>query len=199
MPPIFTDQPALIGVFVVSVLLWRVTETVLDIRSVGRLRAGAQRQDRGSRLILAGFVVLGVFFGTIIAFQIPATTITIERTYLFWTGILLMYMGIALRVYAVNRLGAYFTTTLATAPGQTVVETGPYRLIRHPSYTGFLITLFGYSLCLTNWLSLLVIMGCALIGFGYRIHVEEQVLQEQLGQQYREYMRRTKRLIPFVV
>jgi protein-S-isoprenylcysteine O-methyltransferase Ste14 len=88
---------------------------------------------------------------------------------------------------------------VAVAPGQTVIETGPYRLIRHPSYTGFLITLLGFGLCLTNWLSLLVIMACALIGFSYRIHVEEQVLQEQLGQRYQEYMRRTKRLIPFVL
>lgn len=199
MQPVFVDQLALIVVLVVTVLVWRVTETVLDIRSVGRLRRGVQRQDRGSRLILACFVVLGLFFGTIIAFQVPATIITGARTFLFWVGILLMYVGIALRVYAVNRLGAFFTTTLATAPGQTVIETGPYRLIRHPSYTGFLITLFGYALSLTNWLSLLVIMGCALIGFGYRIRVEERVLQEQLGQPYQEYMRRTKRLIPFVV
>ena len=72
-------------------------------------------------------------------------------------------------------------------------------LIRHPSYTGLLITLLGYGLSLTNWLSLLVLMGCALIGFSYRIHVEEHVLQAQLGQRYQEYMRRTKRLIPFVL
>ena len=57
----------------------------------------------------------------------------------------------------------------------------------------------GYGLSLTNWLSLLVLMGCALIGFSYRIHVEEHVLKAQLGQRYQEYMRRTKRLIPFVL
>jgi protein-S-isoprenylcysteine O-methyltransferase Ste14 len=76
---------------------------------------------------------------------------------------------------------------------------GPYRLIRHPSYTGLLILFLGYGLCLTNWLSLLVLMGCALIGLGYRINVEEHVLEARLGQPYHEYMRRTKRLIPFVL
>jgi protein-S-isoprenylcysteine O-methyltransferase Ste14 len=81
-----------------------------------------------------------------------------------------------------------------------VISSGPYRLIRHPSYTGFLITLLGFGLSFTNnWLSLLVIMGCALLGFSYRIQVEEHVLQAQLGQRYQEYMRRTKRLIPFVL
>jgi protein-S-isoprenylcysteine O-methyltransferase Ste14 len=57
----------------------------------------------------------------------------------------------------------------------------------------------GFGLSSTNWLSLLVLMGCALIGLSYRIHVEERVLQEHLGQRYQEYMRRTKRLIPFVL
>jgi len=88
---------------------------------------------------------------------------------------------------------------VAVAPEQTVIETGPYRLIRHPSYTGFLITLLGLGLSSTNWLSLLVLMGCALIGLSYRIHVEERVLKAHLGQRYQEYMRRTKRLIPFVL
>jgi protein-S-isoprenylcysteine O-methyltransferase Ste14 len=96
-------------------------------------------------------------------------------------------------------LGRSFTTSVAIAPDQIVIETGPYRLIRHPSYTGILITLLGLGLSLTsNWLSLLVIIGCALIGFSYRIRVEEHVLQESLGQRYQDYMQRTKRLIPFV-
>jgi protein-S-isoprenylcysteine O-methyltransferase Ste14 len=112
---------------------------------------------------------------------------------------LLMYAGIALRLYAMIVLGAFFTTTVAVAPEQPVIDSGPYRRIRHPSYTGFLLILLGFGLSLMNWLSLLVIMGCALIGFGYRIRVEEDALQEQLGQRYREYMRRTKRLIPFVL
>jgi protein-S-isoprenylcysteine O-methyltransferase Ste14 len=76
----------------------------------------------------------------------------------------------------------------------------PHRLIRHPSYSGLLIILLGFGLSLTNnWLSMFVIMGCTLIGLGYRMHVEEHALQAELGQRYREYMRRTKRLIPFVL
>lgn len=110
-----------------------------------------------------------------------------------------MYAGIALHFYTITVLGAFFTTTAAIAPEQTVIEAGPYRLIRHPSYTGFLLILLGFGLSLTNWLSLLVIMGCVLIGFSYRIRVEEHVLKAHLGQRYQEYMRHTKRLIPFVL
>ncbi len=57
----------------------------------------------------------------------------------------------------------------------------------------------GFGLSSTNWLSLLALMGCALLGLSYRIHVEEHVLQEHLGLRYQEYTRRTKRLIPFVL
>src|SRR5258708_6056524 len=198
MQPLFAHQP-LLGVLVASLLIWRVMEAIVDIRTRSRLRAGARRQDRGSRVVLIGVLMLGILAGILLASKDPATAITSARPCLFWLGILLIYAGIALRLYAIHVLGASFTTTVAVAPEQTVIETGPYRLIRHPSYTGLLITLLGLGLSLTNWLSLLVIMGCALLGFSYRIHVEEHVLQEHLGQRYQEYMRRTKRLIPFVL
>ena len=103
------------------------------------------------------------------------------------------------RLYAINVLGAFFTTAVAVAPEQTVIETGPYRLIRNPSYTSLLLSLLGLGLNYANWLSLLGLMTCALIGLSYRIHVEEHVLTAHLGQRYQEYMRRTKRLIPFVL
>jgi protein-S-isoprenylcysteine O-methyltransferase Ste14 len=199
MQPLFTHNLALLGVLLVSLLIWRVVETSLDIKSRKRLHAGAQRQDKGSLTILFVLIALGVLLGSLLAFTVPAAAITIGRAFFFWLGILLIYAGIAFRLYAIHTLGAYFTTAVAVAPDQTVVETGPYRLIRHPAYTGFLITLLGYGLCLTNWLSVLVMMGCALIGFSYRIHVEERVLREQLGQRYQVYMRRTKRLIPLVL
>ncbi|GHO59542.1 hypothetical protein KSB_80170 [Ktedonobacter robiniae] len=151
-------------------------------------------------MVLLCLIMSGLLLGILLALKIPATAITSAPNIFFWLGIVLMYTGMILRLYAIQVLGRSFTTSVAIAPEQTVIETGPYRLIRHPSYTGILITLLGLGLSLTNnWLSLLVIMGCALIGFSYRIRVEEHVLQEHLGQRYQEYMRRTKRLIPFVL
>jgi protein-S-isoprenylcysteine O-methyltransferase Ste14 len=200
MQPLFTHNPLELGVWVGSFLIWRVMEVGVDIRTFKRLRAGIQRRDKGSHVVLLCLIVFGLLLGVLLALKVPATAITSAPDILFWLGILLIYAGIALRFYAIKVLGRYFTTSVAVVADQQVVEAGPYRLIRHPSYTGFLITLLGFGLSLTNnWLSLLVIMGCALIGFSYRIRVEEHVLQEQLGQQYQEYMRRTKRLIPFVL
>ena len=199
MRPLFAHNLLDLGVWLAGLLIWRVMEVSLDIRTLKRLRAGIQRQDKGSHVVLLCLIVFGILLGLLLAFKVPATAITSASIFFFWLGILMMYAGIALRFYAITALGAFFTTTVAVAPEQTVIEAGPYRLIRHPSYTGFLIILLGFGLSLTNWLSLLVIMGCALIGFSYRIRVEEHVLKAQLGQQYQEYMLRTKRLIPFVL
>jgi protein-S-isoprenylcysteine O-methyltransferase Ste14 len=134
-----------------------------------------------------------------VAYQVPVATIGTGRAVAFWLGVLFMYGGIVLRLCAVITLGAYFTTAVATVHEQHVVMRGPYRYIRHPSYTGFLLILVGFGLCVGNWLSPLVMVGVALIGFSYRIRVEERMLQEHLGQPYRTYMERTKRLIPYVV
>jgi protein-S-isoprenylcysteine O-methyltransferase Ste14 len=200
MQLLFAHNPLEPGVWVASFLIWRVMEAGVDIRTFKRLRAGARRQDKGSHMVLLCLIVIGLLLGLLLALKVPAAAMTSAPDLLFWPGILLMYAGIALRFYAIKCLGRYFTTSVAVAAEQTVVETGPYRFIRHPSYAGFLITWLGVGLSLTNnWLSLLVIMGCALAGFAYRIHVEERVLQERLGQRYQEYMQRTKRLIPFVL
>lgn len=199
MQPYFANQPALLGIFTVSILIWRVMEAGIDIRSFTRIRAGAKRQDRGSHVVLLVLISLGILLDLLVTFRVPATAIPFARPLLFWTGIGLIYVGMALRLYAITVLGAFFTTDVAIAPQQSVVAAGPYRYIRHPSYTGILILLLGFGLCMTNWLGLLILMVCSILGFGYRIHVEEQVLLSQLGQSYQHYMQHTKRLIPFVL
>lgn len=200
MQPLLTHNLLDLGILLASLLIWRVMDASVDIRTYKRLHAGASRRDKGSHVVVLCLIVFGLLLGILLALKVPGTALTNASLFLFWLGILLMYVGIALRLYAITVLGVFFTATVAVAPEQTVIEAGPYRLIRHPSYTGFLLTLLGFGLSLTNnWLSLLVIMGCALIGFSYRIHVEERVLKAHLGQHYQEYMRRTKRLIPFVL
>jgi len=199
MQPPFVHNLLLLSVLLVSFLIWIVIEAIVEIRQRKRFRAGAQRQDKGSLVVVAGTVGLGTALCALLALTVPATAITSARAFLFWLGILLVYAGIAFRLYAINVLGASFTSTVAITPDQRLIEAGPYRLIRHPAYTGVLITLLGFGLCYTNWLSLLVMVGCALLGLSYRIRVEEHVLKAHLGRRYQEYMRRTKRLIPFVL
>ena len=79
-----------------------------------------------------------------------------------------------------------------------LVERGPFRMVRHPSYTGVLLAFVGLALTLDNWAALLVILLPISMAFIHRMNVEENALSDALGRQYTDYMRRTKRLVPFI-
>jgi len=177
---------------------WLVSEFLIGVISfVRRARTGSARQDRWSGPALIAFLFLAILLGFNLARRVPAAAIT-PHTFVFDLGIAVAVLGIVIRGYAVLSLGRFFTTRVMTQPGQTVVERGPYRWVRHPSYTGALLTVLGILLCQTNWLAL-ACFPLALPGFVYRINVEENALIAALGEAYRDYMRRTKRLVPFVV
>ncbi|GCF06573.1 methyltransferase family protein [Dictyobacter arantiisoli] len=199
MQPLFTQNLLFRNVFLGGFVIWVVMETILGIRQLAHLHAGAQLQDKGSRVVVGVTFALGIILCLQLPHVVPAAAITSASSFISWSGLALIYAGLAFRLYAIKVLGRYFTPSVAVVTDQQVVEDGPYKLIRHPAYTGLLIMFLGFGLSSTNWLSLLALMGCALIGLSYRIHVEERVLQEHLGQRYQEYMQRTKRLIPFML
>ena len=197
MQPLFVSNQLYALIFAAAYLIWLVPEM---IRSFSRRRgAGTNARDRFSGIILIAGIWIGNAVAFNVAFDSPALAIFWDRTLLFWSGIFLMLAGVAFRWYAIHVLGQYFSVVIAIQPGHKVVEDGPYRYVRHPSYSGALITLLGIGLVLGNWLSLLALVFFAVLGYGYRIFVEERVLQEAFGDSYRDYMKRTKRIIPFVI
>lgn len=113
-------------------------------------------------------------------------------------GLIIMGIGILVRSIAIAQLGRFHTPNVAVLADHRVVDSGLYRHVRHPSYLGALIAFLGCSLALGNWLSLLVIMALSIVAYLYRIHEEEAALTASLGDQYRDYCRRTRRLVPFV-
>ena len=147
---------------------------------------------------MLALLALSLISAALAALLLPGAALIHGRTVVFGLGIALILVGTALRTYAIRVLGRYFVITVAVGPDQQVVERGPYRLIRHPSYTGVLLSLLGFGLVLTNWASLAAIILCNAVGFGYRVMVEERVLARALGQPYITYMRRTRRLIPYI-
>lgn len=125
-----------------------------------------------------------------------------QGCYLPWPGLALktgyglFVVGMLIRWQAIFYLGRFFTTNVAIASDHRVIDTGPYRYIRHPSYAGSMIQLAGFCLSFNNWASMLIIfIPCFLVNH-WRIHVEEKALLEALGEPYRRYVARTKRLIP---
>ena len=111
---------------------------------------------------------------------------------------ILFLAGLVLRWYSIGYLGRYFTVNVAIDPEHELVDAGPYRRVRHPSYTGALLAFVGLGFCLGNWLSILFLSVPIVIAFMRRIQIEESAMMEALGRDYRDYMRRTECLIPFV-
>jgi len=116
----------------------------------------------------------------------------------FATGMVILVAGIALRLWSFLVLGQYFTFTVKVSPDQPVVATGPYRLLRHPSYAGGLLAIIGVGVLNGNWASLaaLVLMFGSMVV--WRIHTEERALLTTLDGRYRAYAAHHKRLVPLV-
>jgi protein-S-isoprenylcysteine O-methyltransferase Ste14 len=184
------DATALLQVTVVG---FAVSEVRIRLRSARN--SGGDRVDRGS--IVA--VVLGIGAGALTAVwcavRVSSTSIP-GGWRVVVVGVVLMWLGIALRQWALLALGAYFTVLVQVRSRQKVVDAGPYRWVRHPSYTGLLLTLVGLGVALSNWLSLIALAVLPTAGVVVRIRVEEAALLSALRSPYREYAERRRRLVP---
>lgn len=138
-------------------------------------------------------VSIGVFLGMRGIGFIPG----ISR-WVFPLGLFLIVAGLIVRWTAVFTLRHYFTSNVRILPEHRLVQSGPYRFIRHPAYSGALLSFLGLGLVFANWLSLLIIFVPVTAAFLYRIRVEEAALREAFGETYRAYCRKTRRLIPGV-
>jgi protein-S-isoprenylcysteine O-methyltransferase Ste14 len=190
----YTDPGARIAFYIVfgAFLLLE-----LRVRLGSALNRGGQREDRGSFALLYIATAGGVGGAFALAGNVHAA-IASGRWPLFVVGEALMVVGVVIRQWAVRLLGRFFTIDVRVHPGQAVVDTGPYRLVRHPSYTGLLLTLTGLGLALGNWAALAVVIVLPSVALVNRIRVEERALTDGLGEPYRRFAASRARLIPGV-
>ena len=111
-------------------------------------------------------------------------------------AVVLFVAGLILRWWAIVILGRFFTVDVTIERDHELVERGPFRLVRHPSYTGVLLAFLGWTLTLRNWVAMAVVLVPIFVAFVRRMNVEENALRGALGEPYERYMRRTKRLLP---
>jgi protein-S-isoprenylcysteine O-methyltransferase Ste14 len=111
-------------------------------------------------------------------------------------GVAAIVAGSLARQWAISTLGRSFTLDVRVTDDQQVVTSGPYRWVRHPSYTADILAFIGVGPALSNWLSLLVITVLPLLGLIRRIHVQEAALLTNLGEPYRNFASGKKRLLP---
>jgi protein-S-isoprenylcysteine O-methyltransferase len=176
-------------------LAFGLSEVALGIFK--RSGTSSRDTDRSSLRVLWAVILASVAVAIMAARMVPqARSDWLARGYAL--GAALFVAGLVLRWYAIIYLGRFFTVDVAIAADHRVVDSGPYRSIRHPSYTGVLLAFLGYGICLGNWLSLAAVTLPIGWAFMRRIEVEESVLNGALGESYAAYSRHTKRLVPWV-
>lgn len=178
-------------------MIYFVSELLLSITRRAPKSANVREADHSSLRFLWIFIVLSIVFSIWITNHLRGAAIPHPH---FWLmiGVVLFVVGLTLRWWAIVQLGRFFTVNVAIAKDHQLIESGPYRLVRHPSYTGVLVAFVGYGLSLGNWAGLLALLLPIFIAFLYRMNVEERTLREALGERYISYCARTRRLLPFV-
>lgn len=195
MPLIYTNATyALLFVFVF--LLWALSELLGPVRWSHAKQGKGKRRDRRSLFLGVVSGGAGVIFALASPFLLPAASI--PQASFFFVGMACVALGVGWRWYAILTLGRYFTAEVIIQERQTVVSSGPYHYVRHPSYTGVLVIVAGLGLLIGNWASVLVIVAGLFFPLLYRMSIEEYEMSEAF-EEYAQYMRRTRwRLIPYI-
>jgi len=175
--------------------VYLISELLLTATRRSRSRTGT-KQDRSTLRVVWLVIIVSVAAGIYVAKHWPAAALPHARS--LFAGVVLFVAGLLLRWWAIITLGRFFTVDVTIEKDHELVERGPFRMVRHPSYTGVLLAFVGVALSLGNWAALLVILLPIGAAFIHRMNVEENALSDALGPQYTDYMRRTKRLIPFI-
>jgi protein-S-isoprenylcysteine O-methyltransferase Ste14 len=163
----------------------------------GAKRAGSK--DSSSTKVILGGTAMASFLAYPAAFVNAWSFPKNWQVPLFVAGVLLIILGSLLRRYCWRVLGEYFTGDVKARPDQPVITSGPYRLVRHPSYTAGMMMLVGVGLALGNWVSLALLTVATVATYSYRVAIEERALLETIGEPYRSYMQERKRFIPYIV
>lgn len=142
-------------------------------------------------------IILGLFIPLIIMFYTSYKGFGIFPLRTTYLGIVILILGFALRQLSIYILGKSFTPAITVSKKQKVIESGPYMYIRHPSYAGLILELLGVALSLSSWIGFLVSLLFLIPVMIYRINIEEKLLAKNLSN-YKDYTKRTYRLIPFI-
>lgn len=179
--------------FIIVFFLWAASEAfnTIGLRLTRRTTI-IQRSDQGSYWIIL-LVVWGSMF---VSFLMRALNLGIFHNSLQFLGLGMVFVGIVFREWAVLSLDGFFTVAVSAVSDQKLVKHGPYRWLRHPAYSGSILSLVGFPLAIGTWAGALMVYIFSLVGYFYRIKVEEDALLTFFGDEYREYMQHTWRLFP---
>jgi protein-S-isoprenylcysteine O-methyltransferase len=171
---------------------------ISEIKLAARTTLGTDNTlDKGTRRLVWRLTSIGYNIAWIpVIFNFGR--LVILGGWLTWMGVAIMISGIVFRQYTIAFLGKFFTATIQIQKDHELIQTGPYRYIRHPSYLGILILSMGLGIALANWISLILCILLPTIGLMQRIRFEEKELEQHFGKQYQDYIKNTWRVIPLI-
>jgi len=182
-------------ILIIASTIWIFAEVYLVLRDNSRGK-GKTTIDRRTRNYNFFSLIIAISCAALVSW-IPLFQFNRRGTsVVFWIGIIIIVLGLFLRYWSINILGKYFRTTVEVEESQKIVEKGPYKFIRHPSYSGIILFCIGYGLAVQNWLSLIIAISLPTIALLYRIKIEEEALVKGIGNDYEAYQKKTKKLIP---
>lgn len=182
-----------------AAFMWALLPETMILRRAREAAKNADSKDHGSVRVMAAGMSAALVLAFPLAFLERWSFPEARHRAFFVAGMLLLVLGSLLRRYCWRTLGEYFTGDVQARAGQPVIRTGPYRLVRHPSYSAGIVMYAGIGLALCNWLSIAVLIITATVTYSYRISVEERALLDTIGEPYRIYMQGRKRLIPYIL
>ena len=185
----FFSRPALTALVTVTAVLVGAA-----LGTSANLSAG-EREDRANRWVIWALFVIGLLDGFLPAYTDRIEFWTLDGDGLRWVGVALYAVGGTLRLWPVFVLGRRFSGLVAIQKGHELVTDGPYRVIRHPSYLGLLVTMLGWGLGFRSGIGVLLVV-LTLVPILGRIRAEEAMLSSQFGAAYEAYRARTWRLVP---
>ncbi|SDI66932.1 methyltransferase family protein [Chryseobacterium jejuense] len=181
--------------YILSMIVWFLSEFLYK----NMLKSG--KDDRkGKDKSTLNILWLAIPFSIVAAVTISnlSTLPITHESWIMYLGEALIIIGIIFRFIIIRSLGKYFTVDVTIKEDHKIKKEGFYKYLRHPSYAFSLLTSLGLGLYLNNWLSLVLAFLPPFLAFAYRIKIEEQALVEQFGDEYIEYRKTTKKLIPFL-
>lgn len=162
-----------------------------------RSKSRATAKDRFTLPLLWMVIGASIFAGLFLRAAFPHGRLPHAQAF-YVIGLVLFVLGLIVRWVAIIHLGRFFTVNVAIAEDHRLITTGPYRFVRHPSYTGTLLVFLGFGLCMLNIFSLAAVFLPIAAAFLWRMHVEEEALRGAFAERYRSYAAKTWRLIPWL-
>lgn len=174
--------------------IWLLSEIILA-RARHTQTKDSKKWDKSSLAYLWITIIFATFIGVFLGIN-GIGYVAVKAHFIPTVGIFLIILGLIIRWTAILTLKKYFTVNVTIFENHQIVKKGIYKFIRHPGYAGSLLSFLGLGVSFSNWLSTVVIFIPILAAFIYRIRVEEKALLEALGEEYLNYSKVTKRLIP---